>query len=485
MAGPAGTGKSTIARTVADTFADKQRPIAGYFFKRGEQGRNDTSRLFPTLAMQLAEAMPNFRSCLRKSLDALTKEGVEKKALEGQFHMLLSGPLKGLEPVGAGQRLTIIIIVDALDECERVEHLSRIVALLCELHEVKTVRARVFLTSRSAPNIANSFEPLIQLKRVRMLQLHREFSEDTEADIRVFLKARFATIKAKRSIVQEPWPEDKDLDRLVQLATTPEPLFIYAATLCRFVYDEQRRPRPPKKQLKLWLEQCDDNKPQLHQIYDPILSQMFQDNTEAEISQQLQFLGALVLLASPLSAASLAALLDIDVDDDVNWWLPELHSVLDIPAEPHGVIRLLHKSFSDFLLRPEDSTSSNHRVDQKEIHAMLATKCIQRMQAGLKRDICDFQKPDIIKKDIEQRTVDAHIPADLRYACLHWIHHLLSSKEVNEDDISTFLYEHFLHWLEALSLLGELVHGAAAIGQLIDIFQVSESAALNVLMSNS
>jgi polynucleotide 5'-kinase involved in rRNA processing len=49
LAGPMGTGKSTIIRTVADSFAEEKRLVAGYFFKRGEQGRNDTARLFSTL----------------------------------------------------------------------------------------------------------------------------------------------------------------------------------------------------------------------------------------------------------------------------------------------------------------------------------------------------------------------------------------------------------------------------------------------------
>ncbi|KAK2730815.1 g-protein beta wd-40 repeats containing [Colletotrichum kahawae] len=64
LAGPAGTGKSTIARTIADTLDGENRLVSGYFFKRGEQGRNDTIRLFPTLAAQLSEAIPAFKYCL-------------------------------------------------------------------------------------------------------------------------------------------------------------------------------------------------------------------------------------------------------------------------------------------------------------------------------------------------------------------------------------------------------------------------------------
>jgi hypothetical protein len=105
-------------------------------------------------------------------------------------------------------------------------------------------------------------------------------------------------------------------------------LFIYAATLCRFVYDENRR-KDPKRQLKQWLEQCDDNKSQLNQIYEPILNQLFLSNDKVESDQKLQVLGAIVLLAIPLPASSLVALLGMDMNG-VNWWLPDLHAVLDV-----------------------------------------------------------------------------------------------------------------------------------------------------------
>ncbi|KAF6785759.1 vegetative incompatibility protein het-e-1, partial [Colletotrichum sojae] len=410
LSGPAGTGKSTITRTVADSFAGEKRLVAGYFFKRGEQGRNDTARLFPTLAMQLAGAIPSFKCHLRKSLYDTDRDAVEKKGLEVQFEKLLWVPLKDLPSIEANH-VSKVIIVDALDECERPDHLPRVLVLLSKLNNIATVRLRVLFTSRSDPKIVDAFGPLLRKKTVRSLELHRQFSEDTKTDIQTFLKTRFADIKTKRRVQEDPWPTAKDLDSLVQLATSPEPLFIYAATLYRFVYDEQH-PRNPKNQLKLWLKQCKDHQSQLHQMYDPILSQVFLGSEEADSNQQLQFLGALVLVATPLSSVALAALLGIDMDD-VNWWLPELHAVLDIPAEPNGPIRLLHKSFSDFLLGPYDSGVGKYRVNRVETHAMLVTKCIKHMKAGLKRDICKVQKLDMSRDNIDQEVIKTHIPADL------------------------------------------------------------------------
>ncbi|KAH6654092.1 hypothetical protein BKA67DRAFT_269741 [Truncatella angustata] len=468
LLGPAGTGKSTIARTVANSFAEKKQLAAGYFFKRGEQGRNNTARLFPTIAMQLVDTIPSFKGLLRQHLDSLDKGALETKALKFQFDQLLLKPLTCLPPSNASDRLKVIII-DALDECECTQNqLSEILSLLYQLQTLSTVRLRVLLTSRLTPGIDHAFKPLRREKLVRNLDLYQNFSEETQADIQTFLETKFADIKIRTSVQRNPWPSPEELDRLVRLATDPEPLFIYAATLCRFVYDEQR-PKDPRKQLTRWLKQCDSNVSQLNQIYEPVLNQVFLGDDDADSDQQLQFLGGLILLANPLPAASIASLLDMDVDD-IKWWLPQLHAVLDIPAESNTPIRLLHKSFSDFLLSQAKISTSKYRIDFKETHATLAAKCIQRMKSGLKRNICDIATPGTSRDDIEKQTIDNCIPADLEYACLYWVHHLHCSKR-SVNDVYDFLKTHFLHWLEALSLLARLSDGVIAVTQLIDIIK--------------
>lgn len=211
MVGPEGTGKSTIARTVADTFAGKTRLIAGYVFKRGEKGGNDTTRLFLTLAMRLAGSMPPFQRCLRKSLDDVDKQAMEKKALANQFDALVRHPMEDLPPIAldVSQRYRVIIIIDGLDECECLGHLSGVLTLLEQLHYVNTTRLRVFLTSRSAPEIMNAFKSLNDKSNIRILHLHRAFPEDTKTDIRIFLEARFTEIKNISTFNDTPRPRSR------------------------------------------------------------------------------------------------------------------------------------------------------------------------------------------------------------------------------------------------------------------------------------
>lgn len=121
----------------------------------------------------------------------------------------------------------------------------------------------MFLTSRSANPIVNAFEETENkvTPYCRLALDDKKLYDETQTDICAFLKVQFAAIKAKAKITKDPWPDPKDLDRLLGLATNPSLLFIYVATLCRFVYDDDEGREEPGDQLDLWLEQCDSNTP--------------------------------------------------------------------------------------------------------------------------------------------------------------------------------------------------------------------------------
>ncbi|KAK2754610.1 vegetative incompatibility protein het-e-1 [Colletotrichum kahawae] len=472
LVGPAGTGKSTIARTITDSWAKQKRLVAGYFFKRGEKGRNDTTRLFPTLAAQLSEEIHAFRDCLRESLSGLNKDAVESKGLEYQFNQLLWCPLADLSLDTSGP--TKVIIIDALDECERPGHLGQVLNLLTKLGTVNTVRLRVLVTSRSTPHIADAFRGICP----RSLDLETEHQVETRTDVATFLKHRFASIKARWEI-QENWPDERQLNRLIQLSTTPSPLFIYAATLCRFIDDPDKR-EDPVDQLDLWFHQSDSGTPQLDQIYRPILHYIlfgsYNTNEKPKPlaarrqTELFHLLGAVVLLASPLPSKAIAALLGIPIRR-ITPWLYHLRAVLSVPRDHDTPVTLLHKSFSDFLLSSEGSSHRDYGVYVAPTHATLAAKCIQRMKEGLRRDICDTQKPDLQRDEIDKEVLNTHIPADLRYACLYWVYHLQQSGGSLGNDVYVFLTMHFLHWLEVLALLGKVSDGASAMKQLLKMCQ--------------
>src|SRR5580700_4673619 len=98
----------------------------------------------------------------------------------------------------------------------------------------------------------------------------------------------------------------------------------------------------------------------------------------------------------------------------------------------------------------------------------------------LKRDICNLRMPGTLIHEVHSDKINSHLPKDVQYACRHWVDHLgqVSSARRHEvglhDDgqVHRFLKEHFLHWLEALSLMGKMSEGVLTIIKLESILEV-------------
>jgi hypothetical protein len=58
LSGLAGTGKSTIARTLARSYYDKQRLAASFFFTRGGGDVGHAGKFVTSIAVQLADNVP-------------------------------------------------------------------------------------------------------------------------------------------------------------------------------------------------------------------------------------------------------------------------------------------------------------------------------------------------------------------------------------------------------------------------------------------
>jgi hypothetical protein len=110
--GMAGTGKSTIARTVARRCCSDGRLGATFFFSRGG-GELETARTFvTTIAVQLARHNSQLQTGI---CDAVRAEpDIGKKMLSDQLQQLVLGPCARLRAAGALPAAPLVIVVDAL-----------------------------------------------------------------------------------------------------------------------------------------------------------------------------------------------------------------------------------------------------------------------------------------------------------------------------------------------------------------------------------
>ncbi len=110
--GMAGTGKSTIAATIAK-WAREEKILGGcFFFSCAETLQYDIEHLLPTLAFQLAQSDPKYMDAL---YNAPPKDKYDPSSkFESQFHQLFRVPLSACQ-----RQRPILIVLDALDQCCR------------------------------------------------------------------------------------------------------------------------------------------------------------------------------------------------------------------------------------------------------------------------------------------------------------------------------------------------------------------------------
>jgi hypothetical protein len=470
LRGLAGTGKSTIARTVAQENYIRKRLGASFFFSRGGGDIGNASKFFTSIAVQLAN---NARPLRRYICEAIVERGdIATQSLRDQWRQLVLGPLSKLNDKSCP--LSYILVVDALDECDDEKHIRNILQLLAEARSLKTVRLRVLLTSRPEIPIRYGFYQIPEAERHSFV-LHNISPEIVDHDIAIFLEYNLRLIAQERDL-DPGWPGEEAIRRMVQNASG---LFIWAATASRFVREGKRF---AAKRLATILEGSNASvtapEKKLNEIYIMVLSHSIPINCtdeerEESCSMLRHVLGTIVILFSPLSADSLGRLLCTQ-KQEIDQTLQDLHTILDIPEDRTRPLRLHHPSLRDFLLKKSRCGDPNFWVDEKQAHRVLAESCV-RLMSTLKQDICDMNTPGVLVTDVESSRLDERLPPEVQYACLYWIQHLQKSGAQlhDNDQVHQFLLVHLLHWLEALSWMQKISEGILAIASLESIALVS------------
>lgn len=188
--GMAGTGKSTIARTVADQYYQQHRLGASFFFSKGGGDVGHAGKFFTTIAWQLAKMLP----ALKKNIcQAVTEhQDIASQTPRDQWSQLILGPLSRLD--GTSSPLPLVLVIDALDECDGENDVQQILQLLAEARLLRTVRLRIFMTSRPETSIRHGFYR-IQETQHQDFVLHNISPSIVKHDISVFLKYHLEIIR--------------------------------------------------------------------------------------------------------------------------------------------------------------------------------------------------------------------------------------------------------------------------------------------------
>jgi hypothetical protein len=449
--GLAGTGKTTIAQTIAErTFASGQLG-ASFFCSRDFEDRSNLQFIFPTLAIQLGRKYTKFRSILVPLIQSDPE--IFDESMYNQMDKLIVRPLK----ISA---ISTVIVIDALDECKDEEPASAILSVLRQFVS-QIPKVKFFLTGRPERQIREGFRLLLMAKATDIFVLHEVEPSQVDSDIRLFFTHSFLELAGRQRGLDD-WPTKEQLDILCDRAAG---LFVYAVATVKFVDHKNNNPR---KQLDRLLQASESSAREgktkfkanttLDSLYMAILQEAFGDNDPEDDPRIRSVLGAVILASNPLSPSTIAAFLGFDTED-VFPLLSSVHSLLILQEDITCPVRPFHKSFPDFITDSTRCINQRFHVPPPDHHSELLIGCLGVMDQRLEKNMCKL--PDAVAnkdvKDLQQRA-EQYIDHGLRYACELWHKHLVDGCAIHKPKIISalhhFLEKKFLFWLEVLSILG-------------------------------
>ncbi|PAV22986.1 nucleotide-binding-oligomerization-domain like receptor [Pyrrhoderma noxium] len=435
LSGAAGTGKSTIATTVAGEYQKRGQLGCHMFFVRG--------RSHPRTALQtIAYSLAVYNQSIAVSLvEKLRKSGdLNSSNLKTKFDILLRDPLSAVSTkVGH----PVLIVLDALDECGTSELRRSLLDVLRARLSSLPANFRILITSRPEEDIAS-----LNSERKFLTVTIDQHSDESKANVSTYIEFEFNQMRSSGKLNV---PDDYEWDRNIRrLSESADGLFIWASTAVRFVREE-----------RLFQFRCfqnlvsNANSLKLDELYMTVLSHVSKWNEEDKTTLKNVF--SLILFAKcPLSDTETDAILDMDKGTTSNL-LSYFRSL--VRYEGGQPITIYHASFYDYLISCEGEP---WHVDPSVQRAYIASKCFERMKRLLKYNICNIPSSSVLNADVPDIDirVTRYIPQFLKYICCNWIHHLqdVSYSQHLCFQLQSFVYNQLLFWFEVLSLTNTFNH---------------------------
>jgi hypothetical protein len=283
LSGPAGSGKTAIAGTIADVCYKRGLLAASFFFSAfaGSMNRRFGRPLVSTLVYSLIRHK-SIVGLKEEVLSAIEDDPIIfERHLDQQLETLILRPLRNVSGRSDRNHWPAVIIIDGLDECQgRSESdigpggpvpalessaQKEILAALSRACEDPDFPFRIVIASRPEPVIRHSFST----SPCPTLNIFLDDKYNPDSDIRLFLQAMFNNMR-RRFNLSSTWASMNVIDILVKEASGQ---FIYAATVLRFL--DNPRLGSPQQLLTRVLEwrSLNDSKPfaPLDLLYDRIL----------------------------------------------------------------------------------------------------------------------------------------------------------------------------------------------------------------------
>ena len=451
MVGDAGSGKSTIACTVAEHFdidetkSEAQSTLrANFFCSRQFEETRRQKNIIPTIVYQLARQSRSYARELYKA-DKFDSVEVPHK----QMKDLLVGPWQRSADARPPELPPYLVVVDALDEIESEGGPVFLKDLLMTVNNGQLQGLKFLITSRPHPELASL---CASFSSDAVCRLYEVPTDAVEADIVTHLKYKL--------------PNLRDDPRLTDLAKKADGLFIYAATVVKYITPRHKMTKREQIDLmsKLFGSTSSTTTSMIDELYRQILREAFSNLEPAHLRTRLSILHTFLCTEERVSSSIAADLIsDADMEEEASVIVSELHAVLHTN---NGCVFWYHASFPDFMFsqtRSQITISGGHVInmscDVDAHNALLTGRCFGIMMSNLRFNICKLPSSFILDSEVPElaQLVQTNINGVLTYCCRHWSKHLAQAASNDRDNllpcIRDFLHIHVLFWIEAMNLL--------------------------------
>lgn len=449
--GPAGTGKTMlllgIIRELSERSVALNPGIAHFFFQNADNTVNSSMAAVRSLVWMLLHQQPHLLRHLRDKYENTQPSFVGRHAFIGLCKVLqnmLRDP--ELEPV--------YFIVDALDECddglpELIDLIARSLTITDKVNWLVSSRPSVPLGTCVAANA------LVELDSQRL-----------EAPVHAYIHHQLARLQHA-----DGYTDAIIGDMAHEITNRAHNTYLWVW----FVFQRLTKPGKNGKTLNgmYALRVIQQFPPGLSALYDHIMATI-ERGEEDDPAYCKAALRAVYHAYRPLSLSELATFVDLP-EGQVVRIVGECGSFLTLTNTTVGVI---HQSANDYLT--DNYLARLGPTGVAEGHADMGRLCLGAMAAGLHKNI--YNLPGMGPYERNTPSPNPEPLAAVRYACVYWVDHIrdavgqFDGSLLDTELIYSFLLEHLLHWLEALSLLNKIPSGLASIRVLRDLVPVEETS---------
>ncbi|TGJ70665.1 hypothetical protein EYR41_002698 [Orbilia oligospora] len=462
ISGDPGKGKTMLLCGIVNELKRDNSAADGfylsYFFCQGTDARiNNATAVLRGLIFSLILQEESLGSHIQQIYDQVGQgafEGINSWfRLSKVFDAILSDLIR--EPTN-----TVYLVIDALDEC--VSDLEKLLNLISKFVSTSSSpQIKWIVSSRNWPDIERKLALPASIGGSRLsLELNSSLvSRAVEAYI--------------GDQVLKLWPSERDEEFrnqvCKQLIKQADGTFLWVSLVVKDLEELQGAYQYKKTVLKK-LGEIPSGLPQLYGL----MMQKIKSLRGENLRLCLIILSTMAIAYRPLQLAELTALTELDSDpaepDMIEVLVKDCGSFLTVRQ---NTIYFVHQSAKDFLLE-ENSFATFFRGRPKYIHYSMFSYSLQAMSKSLRKNIYSLPRPEFeINNDL--RIPEPDPLASVRYSCTHWVGHFLEGNYgdscfSNKDDYRTilnFLQKHFLHWVEALSLMGMTAEGLKMIESLL------------------